>query len=150
MGEESLVDVLYKLGELLLIGVGRINGLQIYIAASLVEKVAEVPNNTHRIDRLRGIETIGSDLAPSFCDMSKEKKEKIIQYDRAKMFPGSHECSHFNKMFGRNCIRPAYKQSRDGGYWCDTCYIIYSGDVDVTKLELYSEESRRQLKEFFG
>ena len=69
----------------------------------------------------------------------KEKELKYPAYDRAKMFPASHECSHFVKMFSRNCERPAYKESKDGRYWCETCYILHSGDIDVSTLPLARE-----------
>ena len=71
--------------------------------------------------------------------MVEEKKEVIPVYDRETMFPGSHECSHFVKMLGENCSRPAYDKSKDGKWWCNNCYILHSGDIKRSSLPLSRE-----------
>ena len=74
--------------------------------------------------------------------MNKEPEFAIPEYDRAQAFPSSHECSHHVKLFNGPCIRPAYKQSKDGRWWCETCYILNSGDIDRKKLPLAKQRKK--------
>ena len=73
-------------------------------------------------------------------EKTKESKLTYKEYNREEQFPGSHQCSHFTKTFKRLCERPAYIQDKKGEWWCEPCYIAYSGEVDEKTLPLYREK----------